>query len=99
MPWEPERNTNSLSPHGRKEAEGHGARGVHDINQVACPEMPPGLLSMTPIGAGRSSPYAPTSAARPVGEPTEIRPPHNPAPHRYGGDPKLPNTYGKVPHR
>jgi hypothetical protein len=26
MPWEPERNRNSLSPHGIKEAQGHGDR-------------------------------------------------------------------------
>ena len=62
MPWEPERNRNSLSPHGLKEAEGHAARGVHDLHSVDCPPMPPGLLSMTPLGAGRSSPYMPTPA-------------------------------------
>jgi hypothetical protein len=53
MPWEPEHNRRSLSPHGLKEAEGHAAPGgVHDINSVPCSEMPPGLLSMTPLGAG-----------------------------------------------
>jgi hypothetical protein len=51
MPWGPERNRNSLSPHGNKEAEGHGARGMHDANSVPCREMGPGLLSMTPLNA------------------------------------------------
>jgi hypothetical protein len=64
MPWEPERNIRSLSPHGLKKAEGHGAPGgVHDVNSVGCPPMPPGLLSMTPLGAGVSSPYMPQPAA------------------------------------
>jgi hypothetical protein len=43
--------------------------------------MPPGLLSMTPIGASKSSPYMPASSARPVGEPREMQPPHNVGPH------------------
>jgi hypothetical protein len=83
MPWQEERNRNSLSPHGRKEMEGHAARGVHDVNQVACPEMPPGLLSMQPLGAGKTSPYMPESSRRPVGEPREMTPPHNPGPHDH----------------
>ena len=54
MPWEPERNLRSLSPHGLKEAQGHAAPGVHDAtNSVGCPEMGPGILSMTPLGAVR----------------------------------------------
>jgi hypothetical protein len=95
MPWQPERNTNSLSPHGRKEMEGHAARGVHDVNCVPCPEMGPGLLSMVPIGASKSSPYAPTSSVRPVGEPREMTPPHDPAPHPYtpAAQKQRPNTY------
>jgi hypothetical protein len=95
MPWQEERNRNSLSPHGRKEMEGHGMRGVHDINSVPCPEMGPGLLSMTPLGAGRSSPYAPVSAARPRDEPTATSVPHDPAPHPYSpaGQKQRPNTY------
>jgi hypothetical protein len=96
MPWEGERNIRSLSPHGLKESSGHARPGVHDLNSVGCPEMPSGILSMTPIGAGKSSPYAPTSSRAPKDAPQEMRPPHNPAPHRYGGDPKAPNTYGKV---
>jgi hypothetical protein len=64
MPWEHERNIRSLSPHGLKAAEGHAAPGaVHDINSVGCPEMPPGLLSMTPLGATKSSPYMPQPTA------------------------------------
>jgi hypothetical protein len=72
MPWERERNIRSLSPHGLKAAEGHAAPGgVHDINSVPCPEMGPGLLSMTPIGAGKSSPYMPASARPSVGKPRD----------------------------
>jgi hypothetical protein len=59
MPSEPERNIRSLSPHGRKEASGHAAPGVHDIHQVGCPEPPPGILGPTPHGASVSSPYMP----------------------------------------
>jgi hypothetical protein len=82
MPWEPEHNRRSLSPHGLKEAEGHGAPGgMHDANSVGCSEMPPGLLSMVPIGAGKSSPYAPVSSRPPVGEPTAMTPPHARGPH------------------
>jgi hypothetical protein len=83
MPWEREHNIRSLSPHGLKAAEGHAAPGVHDVHSVACPEMGPGLLSMVPLGAGRSSPYAPVSAARPKGEPTAMTPPHARGPHDY----------------
>jgi hypothetical protein len=63
MPWEPERNIRSLSPHGIKEAEGHGARAMHDVSCVIGQEMPSGILSMTPLGAGVSSPYMPQPAA------------------------------------
>jgi hypothetical protein len=63
MPWEPERNIRSLSPHGLKEASGHGAPGVHDINSVGCPPMPPGILGPTPLGATKSSPYMPEPVA------------------------------------
>jgi hypothetical protein len=62
MPWEENRNTRSLSPHGLKEAQGHAAPGVHDLNHVDCPEPPPGILSMTPLGAMKSSPYMPPAA-------------------------------------
>jgi hypothetical protein len=99
MPWEPEHNRRSLSPHGLKMSEGHGARAMHDPHSVGCAPMPDGILSMTPLGAGRSSPYGQVSSRPPRGEPAHTTVPHNPAPHRYGGDPKLPNTYGKVPHR
>jgi hypothetical protein len=50
-------------PYGRKAAQGFARRGVHDINHVECPEPPPGLLSMTPLGATKSSPYMPSPAA------------------------------------
>jgi hypothetical protein len=63
MPWEPSRNLNSLSPHGLKEAEGFAARSMHDPNCVVCREMPGGILSSTPLGAGVSSPYMPRPAA------------------------------------
>jgi hypothetical protein len=64
MPWEPERNTRSLSPHGLKKAEGHAAPGgVHDVHNVGCDPMPSGILSMTPLGATKSSPYMPQPAA------------------------------------
>jgi hypothetical protein len=58
-----ENENNKNYPFGRKAAQGFAQRGVHDINQVECPEPPPGLLSMTPIGAGVSSPYMPQPAA------------------------------------
>jgi hypothetical protein len=64
MPWEPNHNIRSLSPHGLKEAEGHAQRGVHDVNGVPGTEQPPGILSMTPLGATKSSPYMPQPAAR-----------------------------------
>lgn len=102
MPWEPERNIRSLSPHGLKEAEGHAMRGLHDVNRVPCPEMPPGILgaplSVDPHGAGpKSNPYVPASSRRPVGEPAAMTPPHNPNPHPYNpaSQVQLPNTYAK----
>ena len=64
MPWEPERNRNSLSPHGQKEMQGHGARALHDVRSVIGQEMPPGILSMTPLGATKSSPYMPQPSTR-----------------------------------
>jgi len=64
MPWEPNHNIRSLSPHGLKEATGHAAPGVHDIKSVGCPEPPPGLLPASgSLGGGRSSPYMPQPAA------------------------------------
>jgi len=59
MPWEPNQNIRSLSPHGLKEVEGYAASALHDPNCVPCEPMPPGILSMTPLGAGVSSPYMP----------------------------------------
>ena len=74
MPWQPERNRNSLSPHGIKEAEGHGARAMHDPNCVVGADMPDGITSMTPHnpdphGAGprREFQIAP-SARRPAND-------------------------------
>jgi hypothetical protein len=101
MPWEPEHNRRSLSPHGLKEATGHAVRGVHDLNSVGCAEMPPGLLSMTPLGAGKSSPYAPVSATRPKGEPPATQVPHDPNPHPYtpAAQKQAPNTYAKLRQR
>ena len=63
MPWEPDHNIRSLSPHGLKEAEGHAAPALHDPHCVCCSPMPPGLLSMTSLGAGVSSPYMPQPPA------------------------------------
>ena len=84
MPWEPERNIRSLSPHGLKEAQGHAAH----VDASAGTEMPPGILSATPLGAGRSSPYMPAASARsPRGAPQSMTPPHRAQPHHYGADP------------
>ena len=104
MPWGPEeRNRRSLSPHGEKALQGHGARAVHDAtNSVPCREMSGGITSMSPLNPDphargpQTNPYMPESSRRPVGEPAEITPPHNPAPHQYGGDRREANTYGKV---
>ena len=63
MPWEPEHNRNSLSPHGNKTREGFAARGVHDLNSVPGPDIPrAGVcgapLNSDPHGRGdRASPY------------------------------------------
>ena len=57
-----ENENNRHYPFGRKEAEGFAQRGVHDINQVECPEPPPGILGPTPLGASKSSPYMPSAA-------------------------------------
>ena len=89
MPWEPERNIRSLSPHGLKEAQGHAASGVHDINSVGCPEMPPGILpDGAPLGGDprRASPYMPSSSHSPRGAPQSMTPPHRASPHRYAAD-------------
>jgi hypothetical protein len=95
MPWEPEHNRRSLSPHGLKEAEGHAAPGVHDVHNVGCAPMPDGILSMTPLGATQSSPYMPTTSRRPVGEPAHTTVPHDPAPHppTPAAQKQRPNTY------
>ena len=63
MPWEPERNIRSLSPHGLKESGGFVTRNQHDPNCVLCREPPPGILGPEPIGRGVSSPYMPQPAA------------------------------------
>ena len=76
MPVDNENHRN-LSHHGIKEAQGHAAH----VDVSAGTEMPPGILSMTPIGAGVSSPYMPTSSRPPVGEPTAMTPPHARGPH------------------
>jgi len=82
MPWEPERNIRSLSPHGLKEAQGHAAH----VDASAGTEMPPGILSATPLGAGRSSPYMPSSSRPPRGAPQSMTPPHKASPHRHAPD-------------
>jgi hypothetical protein len=72
-----------------KAAEGHAAPGQqHDAtNSVGCPEMGTGLLSMTPLGAGKSSPYMPSNSRPTRGAPQSMTPPHTASPHRYGADP------------
>jgi hypothetical protein len=87
MPWEENRNRNSLSPHGLKEAQGFVTPALHDPNCVVCGPMPDGILGPTPLGAGRSSPYMPSSSRPTRGAPREMRPPHTASPHRYGADP------------
>ena len=90
MGWEVERNRYSLSPHGIKEAEGHGAH----VDVSAGNEMPrggvcgPSPLNADPHGRGdKASPYASPSSHRPRGAPAEMKPPHTASPHRYGADP------------
>jgi hypothetical protein len=63
MPWQPERNKNSLSPHHLKASENFASRGIHDVHCVIGNDPPSGLLSMTPLGATKSSPYMPAPAA------------------------------------
>jgi hypothetical protein len=109
MPWEPERNIRSLSPHGIKEAEGHAARGVHDINQVGCPPMPAGILG-APLNAmpnDRGEPgRGPVKFEPSARAPNEMGPgllrangPLDPNPHPYtpAAQKQAPNTYGNVP--
>jgi hypothetical protein len=55
-------NQNRNFGFGRKAAQGFAQRGVIDLNSVECPEPPPGILSMTPLGATKSSPYMPPVA-------------------------------------
>ena len=62
MPGDNENHRN-LSHHGLKATQGHAQRGVHDVHSVGCPPMPEGILSMTPLGATKSSPYMPPPAA------------------------------------
>ena len=109
MPWEPERNRNSLSPHGQKEMQGHGARGVHDVNSVGCPAMPDGILG-APLNArpnDRGEPgRGPVKVAPSARAPNEMGPgllrangPLDPNPHPYtpAAQKQAPNTYGGVP--
>ena len=53
-----ENENNKHYPFGRKEAEGFAAH----VDVSAGTDMPPGILSMTPIGATTSSPFMPVSA-------------------------------------
>ena len=74
-----ENENNRHFPFGRKEAEGFAAH----VDASAGTEQPPGLLSMVPLGAGKTSPYMPTSSRAPRGEPQAMTPPHTASPHRY----------------
>jgi hypothetical protein len=58
-----ENENNKNFPFGRKAAQNFASPGVHDVNHVSCPEMPPGILSMTALGATKSSPYMPAPPA------------------------------------
>ena len=91
MGWEPNRNTRSLSPHGLKAAEGFAAPGaLHDTHCVGCGPMPDGILpNGAPLGGDprRASPYMPSSARPPRGDPASMRAPHTASPHRYAADP------------
>jgi hypothetical protein len=101
MPWD-RAHKNSLSPHGLKAREGHGARGVHDVSCVTGREMPPGILGapLNPDPHARA-PRMPVHIApetrRPVGEPQAIKPPHDPSPHPYSpaAQKQAANTYAK----
>jgi len=77
------------------------------LGTIGCPNMPQGLTSMPPLNA------APNDRGEPGRGPVKVMPgrmpehrppgllrdngPLNASPHRYGGDPKAPNTYGNVP--
>ena len=102
MPWEPERNRNSLSPHGIKEAEGHA---VH-VDVSAGTAMPPPLrgdapMSMTPHDAGPRDVIKVTPGRMPEHRPPGLLPANgalDPDPHPYtpAAQKQAPNTYGKV---
>jgi hypothetical protein len=108
MPWEPERNRNSLSPHGQKEMQGHAARGVHDINHVSCRPMPDGILG-APLNAKPNDRGEPGRGPVKVtpGRMAEHRPPGllrdngpldpNPHPPTPAAQKQAANTYGGVP--
>lgn len=97
----------NIGRHGLKESENFVQHVVHP--QRAPNDLPPPLrgdapMSQTPHDAGFRQPVkiAP-STARPANDmPPGLLPASgclNAEPHVYGGDPKQPNTYGKVPHR
>jgi hypothetical protein len=89
MPWEPEHNRRSLSPHGLKAAEGHAAPGgMHDSHSVGCAPMPDGItgapMNADPHRAGFKMPvHIAPSAARPKDEPREMAGPHSVGPHDH----------------
>ena len=79
-------------------------RGLHDVNSVACPSMPPGItgapLDADPHARGFKMPvHIAPETCRPRDEPAAMTPPHDPAPHPYppAAQKQAPNTYGKVP--
>ena len=105
MPWEENRNRNSLSPHGLKEATGHAVRTMHDAaNSVPCNEMPAPLRGDAPMrerphDAGPRMPvHIAPETRRPVGEPQSMTPRHDPTPHPYtpAGQKQQANTYMPV---
>jgi hypothetical protein len=79
-------------------------RGVHDAtNSLGCPDMPNGItgapMNPDPHSRGFKMPvHIQPETRRPRDEPTEMRPPHDPAPHPYSpaGQKQRPNTYVPV---
>jgi hypothetical protein len=89
MPWENERNLNSLSPHGLKAAEGHAAH----VDVSTGTEIPRAGVCGAPLnsnphqGGPKSNVYMPRDRTPLRGNPQEMRPPHTASPHRYAADP------------
>lgn len=86
MGWESERNRNSLSPHGLKEAQGHGAH----VDVSGGTEMPRGgICGSTPLNANphqggpKANVYMKPGREPLRGNPASMTPPHTTSPHPY----------------